>query len=1180
MHYVSMVKLSQQLVSSSNDLRETRTERVLSRQEDYKETRGFSDSKQKAEELQKTKFSQISSIEEYEREYNKLSPSVKQFFVTPQQLRTDKVKRISQSIITVNERKVYANQQMKKEAEKYEKKLDYIRRKYSGDRLKRKEVSDDYDEKKKYWEGYIKGLDEGLGKLKQNQDVAYRDINSYAQDLGNYQEAREEAKNDNRKEQAEAFDKLLKTGSISKENLLKAKKDYPKTDWKSPKNIIAIQKEGWVKTYGNLIGTLIVKDKIDDPTLKQYKSIVGEKEFAKQSGEIKKGYEAEYEKRVLEQQNKLYSDWLKEDKTKPSYVDFEPKDFEPIRQDRTDPPDSYREKNIAIISKAKALWDKIPTHDFYYNPPKLFESGGAGIIKGLPIMIAPFKTSEKSIRLREKKEDALTYLSDKTEAQFLGEITRTGLKEKTDKTFQEEYQTKFERKYIKDIIFQKVDFESASKEFEESEEAKIINKKYETAIKLGRAGTLTKEGFTMAGLGLAKVGVHLVPTTTKGVIAESVLIYSGVKVLKAIPPVVTNIAMFGFGTHGLIKGFSTTASPEEKAGGFIEAGISFSLLGYQGIKYLRKPTVTSVKIKAPKVTLKADTVIAKERSRYLVTAKGQTAQVEKVAFGKQKLSQVAVEGRRSIVSTKWRDLVNKYTSLKIDSIYQGIPSQQKGTTYFLEGIRGKTKYTTPSAYQKATDLLIKRGSYTPLQAKKVLRYTAPRVIDLTLEKGNILVSGNKAIGKFEFLTEQPVISVNKALGIKTRGAKSIRDVYDIERTLGLKGNVIENIQKTTMFATKESASYNLLKQAGKTKTFFKQRSLVKSGEIQTSFFKKDFKISGVDFSKEIPFKFQELTGVYGRKQVIPLKRGIDYGKVKTTILKNENLKTLEIDLDKIRGISYDSKNVMTPANIKKTSLSKTFQDETIKTIKNLIKKTKVSKPVIFKDADNVKKIEDVVMKQSKYAGTGLYERTESVGGFDLSSQTQSLQSGFVPSPSVRASIKDLIGVNVASKTGSSLLLASGLKLAQIQKADLKLDTKLKLDTITGFDTKTVLKTDVLLKNLIKQAQAPKLDLKLKQIPALPQKFIIPSLFDTPILRTPVIKEPVIPTFYHPFPSLKREIKKKDKKAKQVQELLYLPDFTSKALGLEPETITEKQARNKLKKILTGFEIRRGVKIKF
>jgi len=38
----------------------------------------------------------------------------------------------------------------------------------------------------------------------------------------------------------------------------------------------------------------------------------------------------------------------------------------------------------------------------------------------------------------------------------------------------------------------------------------------------------------------------------------------------------------------------------------------------------------------------------------------------------------------------------------------------------------------------------------------------------------------------------------------------------------------------------------------------------------------------------------------------------------------------------------------------------------------------------------------------------------------------------------------------------------------------------------------------------------------------------------------------------------------------------LPDFTSRAIGLKPDIISGKQAQARIRKILTGMEVRRGV----
>ena len=50
-------------------------------------------------------------------------------------------------------------------------------------------------------------------------------------------------------------------------------------------------------------------------------------------------------------------------------------------------------------------------------------------------------------------------------------------------------------------------------------------------------------------------------------------------------------------------------------------------------------------------------------------------------------------------------------------------------------------------------------------------------------KGELTIKGSKAIGEFTALTKRPVITVDKSLGIKTRGASTIKDVYRVERKL-------------------------------------------------------------------------------------------------------------------------------------------------------------------------------------------------------------------------------------------------------------------------------------------------------------------------------------------------------------------------------------------------------------
>ena len=135
---------------------------------------------------------------------------------------------------------------------------------------------------------------------------------------------------------------------------------------------------------------------------------------------------------------------------------------------------------------------------------------------------------------------------------------------------------------------------------------------------------------------------------------------------------------------------------------------------------------------------------------------------------------------------------------------------------------------------------------------------------------------------------------------------------------------------------------------------------------------------------------------------------------------------------------------------------------------------------------------------------------------------------------------------------------------QEQKSQQKLKTQLK--QLQEYSPAQLTKNRLTTAQLTKQLQKQKITTV--QIPLLRTPI-------TPRIRKPI--RPIIPIIPKLKPRIERIVKKKKKK--QDFEKAYLPDFTSRALGLQAETITEKQAQARLKKIMTGFEVRRGVRIK-
>jgi len=157
---------------------------------------------------------------------------------------------------------------------------------------------------------------------------------------------------------------------------------------------------------------------------------------------------------------------------------------------------------------------------------------------------------------------------------------------------------------------------------------------------------------------------------------------------------------------------------------------------------------------------------------------------------------------------------------------------------------------------------------------------------------------------------------------------------------------------------------------------------------------------------------------------------------------------------------------------------------------------------------------------------------------------------------------------------SSLL---ALNTATIQRSELKLKSNLKIDNLV----KSVVKSDT----LIKTAQLP----AQKTSPALKTqlKSILDVGLDAPLINIPTFKNPPITPPRVPIkPNIPlvlwldhQKVKKKKKKSDiSGLDKLYLPDFTSRSLGLT-QKVSEKNLMAKINKMQSGLEIRRGITTK-
>lgn len=780
-----------------------------------------------------------------------------------------------------------------------------------------------------------------------------------------------------------------------------------------------------------------------------------------------------------------------------------------------------------------------------------------------------FATKERkpNITLEELKINTGDYLAKQQQKLIEKETTRKGIKQELDTKYQEEYQTRFERAYGTKIILGQIDFETASKEFQASKEAEIVARKYEKEYNARRGGKFTLEGAGVFGLGLGKAGLTLVPTTVKGAVVEGALIYTGYNLLKATPPLILNTATFGFGVKGTFDALSPTKLPEQKFGGLVTAGLSFGTLGYQAYKWARTPTVRTEKIVL-------DSAYPKEfqRGKVLPIKRGITFTGEDIRLYKaSKFSEQIISGRRTIVSTKFRDL------LGIRPVYEGVPTMQLGKTYVFKDIpfgAGDYVFKTRSGYERAFDLLTKRGGYTPLQARQTLRYIYPKVNYATYNANILLRQGinlEKPIVQIKGIRDitQPKITIDEKLGIKTKGGKTIREYISGEGEFLGKTKAGEDIFLTKYdiqraFLNKNNLAYTRIKDAGKLNKVFEQLSL--SAKQRAGFLDIYKKENPIIISKKT-YQYDLYSDKAYLKEILRNdKFRFSFGKDETILFKR-NVPTIDIrDL----GLRVEILNAP-----KKTSeLSATI-------IKKIQEKDRLRAFVngVTKDLGGKAVISTTKTPNLSKSGQELIAKINEVTNVN---QVSTVKTTFSPLMSVNKSLKDII--KVITGKGSTLASSSFTATASTQTVRNAQATK------TRFKLDESVAQAQLVKQLqgITQAQstAQAQDNASSTRNAIDQVIINPPAFDIvePInIETPtIIRTPKLPKVIFGFGGddalLKKKIlERKQKNKKDIYALL--PDFTARALGLKPQELSLEELNKATRKVQTGFEIRTGARLK-
>lgn len=1103
--------------------------------------------------------------------------------------------------------------------------------------------NDYLDEQAEYLRGVEEGLNEGLGKLNAGQFLNYSSVYDYSDKKGDFYQRKEEYRNRQKKESREAYNRLLTEDPYAPIFEEFQKKYQGRIDWTDPKVVAQIKELGFAersperflkeKTTG-LKEEKKVTPSYDiayytTPTGERKVKITREKATGKltyqelEKGGLRLGFQAPSEKELQEAEKKAQEQAIAEKKTelagKPIFIPYEYREgqfYERIPKEPTEKKSFYtKETDLYLTYKGTQLYDeegkpitfedKISTeskYPIYFDIERYAKVSKGGTISPLTAIrggVISFKEGEGKIGLAEALEiqslkgyEGTRIGSEKVEKDLLEKYDITKKAEESVKPLQEQYQIEFEKQYYAPVVRGELTFDEAVAKFEETRESKLlkedIEKKYGETVRIGRGSIPFSERFVtgakLTGYSLKGLGYKAIPTTPRKLATEVVITYAGYKTIKGASTlykaVLSSTARTGisagvnsvFIAEGSYRALKPLAQPEEVFGGVVTAGIGFAGLSATTYRYLRQPVAVPKKIPAPKPTaIKEGTVVTKPLIKFKAELGGIEREVTLYKLGSQR--QLLATGRATVVTTKGRVLLEKLTRIKIKPIYSGVPTQQLGRLVEVESLQYGFTYRTPSAYQKAFDRLVKYGS-TPAQAKAVLRYYAPiKRITTVTGKAKFLEGGIRPV-LIEDVTRrilQPVEEVVTKTGVyKTRGA-----VPKIEYIKGQAVAVGETKGGATIYKgtvdierallTKAGKPYTPLKYRGKTLSKYEQTILAKQvgkGELTVS------QVTGeVDIAKIYPY--EDIATISAYKRVVPKGlKGIGTERIKAIIGKPVEVTFSEKEyLRQVYGLTYYEKAPTTAPKI-------------IKTFKPVSQYTKADAKRL---TETLKRIYGTPVKVKPLrTTTKIIQDTSGRTKIITQYQAVKLKALNLPETAPIRKIKSILRelgvvketqtVAQASALGSSISSAIRPRLTQAEKQRERL---LQSPSLAQLE-----------RQIERVAQAPaqrQASLQAQrqlQLQVQSPSLAVPSIaFQEPVIKTPVIKPDIPFTFWFDLPMKKLRSSLKKKKLKTMYGFAYQPDFTVRAIGLEPEVLTEKQAQKLVKKILTGAEIRRGVIIK-
>ena len=1159
----------------------------------------------------------------YSGVYESLNEDLKPFFQTPQEVKEAKTGRMETLKTNIQDKFTYADQKITERTkywnDKIEKRKEWWGNKSSSYRKKEgrkerhkkrlNEYEDDLDEDLAKWQGYKKGLGEAQRKVNQGSELSFSDVENHAYDVGDYYERREEARNENRnlkRKQQRKIDDLISKGYkpmliqksfkgkpiSSKITFYSAeKKDYADIDLKLKTTDIGKFKQSKIKTakisqsfvFGGKKFTFETTSKVFKKPSGQLTTVFGalgksESQILQEQRDQMRKQEQEFDRRASQYlettgfksdvsqkvQTKDLTFWQK---VKSAYVMTPfgttvpvPKEYNILREERT------TDIGSGFISIKGGTIPKVSLDITKMNTLTWQQSVQA--VKGEE---KKKMDAEKQIKLIEKlsvitdaaPEDIQYYV----QAQGFSQLAKAGVRSLPSKTDPTE------------IEFSSLDWQpSKSYNLYEWEKSKGAAKVF-SGTRIVSTEALKMYGIGK-GIGVAVKGVGIVggkvhqaiggglkytDITMKGGKATATVTVAtgkGSTTLKAIGMGAIGLGIGGLYTYSKVKQYQYSKEAFGKAGQevfFLETG--GELLGFGAL--MKESAVRRADIKKLQKQVQQQTYLKEARAsglkniqKYGKYHKSAELSYQQTGVGKEVLSKKGIQSLAKeyskITGITQREatkvIAEKGIYKQVFKVKSSVPSYERALKFIKTG---KAPKTTTQYYKTGrygifeTQRTLKGSSELAFDFKLHGKTPSGIVLKLTQSKGKYAITN--VFEKARYSPKDPMkelrlkeIFVTKATKMKTATVGQMKFTqFDIENRL-----LQFRPQGKTRLTMQEALNIGKVKPSKAILKEYWQRA----GSLGKSSSFRNIKV-------EAPlYRGSKILKIAKEGEYIFAQRGIGKSALP--------MKTPRLDLldDALREIKKQQlRSAIKQSRAARGLKGLDLMDDVIKTSKKTPKISEIT-------SDVGKLIQSKLSKVSVDQGLD-----QTLKGIHISPTIQT-------SPKIKTAmrldaipeLKEALSLKIA--TGQASALRSQTKLKQLLKTKQKVQQDLSLKQIQKLDLG------------LKQVQQTRQKTKQIQSPVLNVAQVVENLLRTPTIRTPTTatpQAPRIPKIVLPkVAQLKKLLKQKAQKVKSTETLYYLPDFTSRAIGLDPIEITSvKQANKLLKKIHTGLEVRRGVRVK-